>query len=811
MQIKKVVKRLVALGAGATMLGATVMGAMAADLSSYPGKFQTDGVFNGYFVVGESAKPIDNLAMTDIATSMWYTRAGSGSTVTLEGDAWKVGTSTNMLELKENIYDISNYLDSNELDALADGSITNNKGTARYEQFLYFEVDSNTTNNVQFTKNDDEKLAFFYYIDDGQQIARYYMDFAEALQSDWDSTNYWKDLKDRSISMLGQTYDIVKAENTSTGPKLTLMGGSTKGTLNEGESQNFMLGGKEYKVNLMFTNADNKAKFTINGEQTNLMATGETDKLSDGTLIGVSEVLYQAYAGGIHKATFFIGADKVVLQNGSSLVVGDKSFSEAVTTISYSESSSVLSIDSISINFTADDDFYVPVGGKLRDVMKYPEALIGNWDIEFKGVDIKGTEEVKISPYSGDEKYKLDLTTSAGMDVSIPLLYSNSSQKIFGGEKDGYELVLNASNNITRNNYFVLNTADASSKDGNSKTYVVQYKGMDACGDTDAKARFTILGGESVERSVATAGTFDLKIGGQTFNFAANGTGCPKNGAINLTDTTLNGYTQYSSGDSLGVYMRTKNNALITVVDVDNTNTSVGWTINVTVDDTSRMNTLATAQSTYYTFAVDSSYDIDATVHATDRPTYWQDNPDNDREVIGYDLFGTKVLQSSPSSGSKTVTWSIPSTQAEALLFVTSGATSSTVIGGELALVQVVDATRLDSEVSSVSAQNLIVVGGPCVNSVAATLLGNPADCAEGFSPGKARIKMFDNGANLAMLVAGYSGEDTRLAGKVVAHRWKELKGSEVEVAGTTYSDATIGAPTVVTTVVEETVEEETE
>ena len=55
MQIKKVVKRLVALGAGVTMLGATVMGAMAADLSSYPESFHTNGVFNGLFVVGSSA------------------------------------------------------------------------------------------------------------------------------------------------------------------------------------------------------------------------------------------------------------------------------------------------------------------------------------------------------------------------------------------------------------------------------------------------------------------------------------------------------------------------------------------------------------------------------------------------------------------------------------------------------------------------------------------------------------------------------------------------------------------------------------
>ena len=33
MKVKKMVKRILAVGAGATMLGATVMGAMAADLN----------------------------------------------------------------------------------------------------------------------------------------------------------------------------------------------------------------------------------------------------------------------------------------------------------------------------------------------------------------------------------------------------------------------------------------------------------------------------------------------------------------------------------------------------------------------------------------------------------------------------------------------------------------------------------------------------------------------------------------------------------------------------------------------------------
>ena len=89
----------------------------------------------------------------------------------------------------------------------------------------------------------------------------------------------------------------------------------------------------------------------------------------------------------------------------------------------------------------------------------------------------------------------------------------------------------------------------------------------------------------------------------------------------------------------------------------------------------------------------------------------------------------------------------------------------------------------------------MIVVGGPCVNTVAAELMGNPSDCAEGFTPGVANVKLFENGDSVAMLVAGYSGTDTRLAGRVMAHRWDELSGEEVEIEGSTYSDATISEP----------------
>jgi hypothetical protein len=165
--------------------------------------------------------------------------------------------------------------------------------------------------------------------------------------------------------------------------------------------------------------------------------------------------------------------------------------------------------------------------------------------------------------------------------------------------------------------------------------------------------------------------------------------------------------------------------------------------------------------------------------------------------AYGYTTMGTYITHETPSSDPQELTLKYPEKQRLPQVYVTSGATTSSMAaGGDLTPVAVVDATKLDSEVASLTAQNVVAVGGPCVNTVAAELLGNPADCTTGFAPGKARVKLFEHAnGKMAMLVAGYSGADTRLAGKVVAHRASELSGMEVEVEGTTYSDATISTP----------------
>jgi hypothetical protein len=70
MNVKNVLKKVVAIGASSAMVGATIMGAVALDLSDYPQPFVTDGVFDGKLVVGATAATADVVSAIDIASSL---------------------------------------------------------------------------------------------------------------------------------------------------------------------------------------------------------------------------------------------------------------------------------------------------------------------------------------------------------------------------------------------------------------------------------------------------------------------------------------------------------------------------------------------------------------------------------------------------------------------------------------------------------------------------------------------------------------------------------------------------------------------
>lgn len=122
---------------------------------------------------------------------------------------------------------------------------------------------------------------------------------------------------------------------------------------------------------------------------------------------------------------------------------------------------------------------------------------------------------------------------------------------------------------------------------------------------------------------------------------------------------------------------------------------------------------------------------------------------------------------------------SYPDNQVTALVYigeVDASITSGAVSSGGATVKSLGNVAIADSEVGSASTKNLIVVGGSCVNSVAAELLGvaNPT-CGADFTTktavgsGEYLIETFArSGGKVATLVAGYNAGDTTNAAKAL-------------------------------------------
>jgi hypothetical protein len=884
MRFQKAIKRMIALGTGAIMLSSTVFA--AADLANYPAPFVKDGKFSGVLVVGDKAAAEDVIGISDIISSLQFASTKkaattSAGTTTVEGDAWKVATGTKKLELSEDLAsgginreilsNITTFIQKGDLKALDSGSLTNNKATSPYNQYLYLLGGQSQQNMdsgyVIYSEDDDNDISADYlYFKSGREIGRYLIEFTTALESDVDdaagasSTTglFLTDMQDVDITMLGKKYTIVTAKRTAAATSgggnvvLTLMGGAGKDTLLEKQTKSYKISGKDYEVTLNFVDSD-EAQFVVNGQTTRKLKDGDTDKLADGTTVGVTDILYQDYAEGIHSSTFFIGANKLELKDTNivdvastnALKVDDDTIDDALVTIEGTTDNSTFKINRIHINMTADDNFFVPAGGKLSDTIKAtsttaePQVLFTeNWDIEYRGLAKETSETVKIRT-SGSSEYHLEFQDGDGKKVNLPIAKAPSGANLIFGEQSDRALVNKENRTIRKDDYFILSDSSSSRKRGERPTYALQYKGADKVTNDNPLLKFKNLAGGTIEQTysnkslstvigpdgTSTTELATLKVGGSDYTvYAQSGIGTNDFPILIDLDAT-GGIVSIGSGSGLG---QSRNATLPLVI-----TTKSGMEINVTnetgtvgddmtdvvfvsfrIPDESRdgsardstetlsatvMRWNLTAASAKVVMSQDTTTDGGASQRRLNLRT-----PSGKTNIAyGYDSYGDFYTYETPTSDPAQVTIEVPAKQRQALVYITakgasfseSGATTS-----ESVTVQriQVGAAKLASEVSDVKAQNAILVGGPCANAASATVMGNPADCAAGFTPGEGMLQVWEHtNGNVAMLVAGYAALDTRNAAQVVANYGDykaTLKGTKVTVKKVN-NQLTVAAP----------------
>ncbi len=166
------------------------------------------------------------------------------------------------------------------------------------------------------------------------------------------------------------------------------------------------------------------------------------------------------------------------------------------------------------------------------------------------------------------------------------------------------------------------------------------------------------------------------------------------------------------------------------------------------------------------------------------------------KKAKGADLWGSIIFSDTGDSDQKKVTISYPDEQVYAQIYV-SAKDAIVSAGGATSIVPI-----KDSEVDSTTTKNLIVVGGSCINTVAAKLLtGNTAQlCGADFTAktgvgaGEFLIETFGSpyaADKVATLVAGYEAADTTNAAKALVSKsntvdtatGKKYKGTTAEGA----------------------------
>ena len=772
MNIKKVAKKIAALTIGATFVGATILGAVAAaDLGAYPEPFITDHTWAGKIVVGANAATKDVMGAMDVAASLQAlsyveTDVDTSGVTTLDvegGELIQKGSSD--LNYGEEINDIVDSFDEEDFDGLLeDGILEDDSGDSSGSEYDFTQVINLGDQTVTFENPDSDlyEIPLFTLDLDGaaQSILEFVIDFDDADVS-------FIDLDDNEeITMFGKKFTF--ATGQALGDEVLLYGTEESVYVENGETVTVESDGDEYDITVLGGNADaNTAIVRVSGDS-------ETVEEGDSTTIGgldlyISNVFITNIGEDDVSVELFVGSDEFTLPaagGGAATLEVDGQDVDGVTVTLAGTNAAVTSmtfaIDPTQVeNVELDDDYdWLAIGDVFVD------PLFG-FEVYFEGVmpelesDSDGFIEFK---KSGDD-IVMEFSDNSGNTLSLPIFTEDADnddidfhEDLATDDTDG-SLTISVGGEILDGEIFFL-VEDAAK--GDPKTKVYEVKSID---DSDDEVELKeLLSGRTV-----TVGEGDeiQNTGVEIVTIEADDDGFTLDTA---TQTVI--WTKYDARITLPDLSGTTDDTAVLLIDEDEngayTEDVPGADYDITIDGDGTNDeidiTILEATLTKVTGEDDNEYAI------SDYGTYFVREDDDDDWVKIYVPERDRYFNVIVSPGAATVT---------------SGTSGGTTTKEPVAITNI---GVLDTEVE-VDSGNLLVIGGPCANSIAYELMGNDV-CGEGFTQGKGLIKMWETGDYMALLVAGYEADDTLAAVDVIVNYddyATEFDGkSEVEVTTAT-------------------------
>ncbi len=790
MEVKKAIKKMVALGTGLAMVGATLFGAAAADLSDYPAPmFIEEGSFNGVIVVGDSAAASDVIGSVDIATSLQYSStvveqvSGGAAIEPTISEGVKIEKSGNDLNFGEDIFDIQpTALDNSDLpEVLMDGTLEDTEGgtdnTETYTQELTF---ANNTATLIFDQDDDDAqdAGDYLKIERNSLLYTYQLEFDDSIEytntTNTDNTPA-DDLETVTLEIQGKVYTIVDVD-ASGGKidKITFQAGETTSWLEEGIELSKAVGGVTHTIVLQDVNEDEDKCGIMVDDTLAWVDKGQT-KTVNGVSLGVTDAIVVHSAGkDTDVCEVNLGAEEIVLEDGQEIEINSADIDGSEVTINGLSGQ----WDGLTITYEADEEIWLAPGEEFVD------PVFGNFMIKYSGLT-KVTEEIEIDV--AGESAELSFESIDGEDVEIDIFCNDecdtTDEAITLGTGQDRDEVMYLSGGVCTG---LIDIADCEGAtilvSANMEAHVVEIDDIDTSDLKIVMKDLTYRGStkESTYNASGGPSIIDLPSGAGTIVLTITDN-------VSVHTLTVTGGNAYVAGANLetdmGGYVTINESGYITVQERGDEDADLSANqINITLKSDSS----------------DEEIDVDVNMPAG---IGFKDKSDtNDDQRLATTNYGTLVEYDQEDKRWVKISYAEEEVYGNVFVaptsaVVTAGGATGTISTTVVQKIQV-GAAKLASEVANIKAVNAIVVGGPCANAAAATLMGNPEKCWEAVPENKAIIKLYENAGNVALLVAGRSALDTRRASRVLANSDDyDLSGSEVEVTGTSLTDISVSAP----------------
>ena len=751
MQVLKAIKKVAAIGTGVAMLGATLTGAMALDLSEYPAPFVTGGTYDtsNVLVVGNSAAASDTLGMVDITAGLQYESkvcTTGGGSVTVSGGitediplGWAIGSNMSTT--------LDQEIEDDDVDTMFDGEVTFQSANYDSRDILVFGQSGKFARVMNSLTSTEDDYQTDVVLEADVDSIKYYYVFDEIIQPNLTTSSDALEIK-----FLGKTLKITSIDVTDNS-KFTAQVG-TEYFMDVGDA--IEVEGKT--VTLQNVGEGGSVILDVDGVKETIGTTSET---VNGIEIKVDETFYETTKAQ-RSATLIVGKDAVETYKDGDAYVGEDeddpnwvwnngNLNSKLATAPSTTAEYAGPYIGIENDFVWNDDSDNPVG--VGECIDLPNNYLR---ICFDSLTVADSD---YKTYTFEMDTDADLSEAdGGTTTSASALYIHTNQP------EG--LMLDTSE-------FTINGTTADPK--TDKVWI--YTGLDGIGgnvgfyyeDTNGKTKLAGVTGHLGTRATDNNSQFmdinyentkgdDIRVHWSSASAV--------NTNYNITLEPYESTDMPNSDDNITMVWSTSANTGYAVSSLGATASSEEASEIVWLGTGTEFGAITTTEQALGT-------------------------KDEDHRT----KYGIILRDPKGHGSSDEVVLEIPNDQVMANVVI-KGTAAVTSGGDETCTVaEITPVTKLDTEIAGSEAMyNVILVGGPCANKAVEAVTGLGITC-DGWTlkEGEGIVKLAANGDKVAMLVAGTNAMDTRRAAKVISNYADyTLAGTEALVKGTTLTDITV-------------------